>query len=124
MDAYRETIDYMYSDNPQAIKDYAEFTGVPEATARRVRDEFFAKSLLDPDQIAGLDPLVKEAVTLKFIERPLTPQQLAELIQIPPRKEVSAFHLSRLRKGEERYSNREALMRRGVEHLLGRHQAR
>src|SRR2546427_752932 len=29
LDAYRETIDYMYSDNPQVIKDYAEFTGVP-----------------------------------------------------------------------------------------------
>jgi NitT/TauT family transport system substrate-binding protein len=86
LDAYRETIDYMYSDNPQVIKDYAEFTGVPEAMARRVRDEFFAKNLLDPDQIAGLDALVKEAVTLKFIDRPLTPAQLAELIQIPSRK--------------------------------------
>jgi NitT/TauT family transport system substrate-binding protein len=86
LDAYRETIDYMYSDNPQVIKDYAEFTGVPEATARRVRDEFFAKSVVNPDEISGLDALVKEAVNLKFIERPLTAQQLAELIQIPPRK--------------------------------------
>src|SRR5204863_2711864 len=86
LDAYREAIDYMYSDNPQVIKDYAEFTGVPEATARRVRDEFFAKSLVNPDDVSGLDALVKEAVNLKFIERPLTAQQLAELIQIPPRK--------------------------------------
>ena len=86
LDAYRETIDYMYSDNPQVIKDYAEFTGVPEATARRVRDDFFAKSVVNPDEIFGLDALVKEAVNLKFIERPLTAQQLAELIQIPPRK--------------------------------------
>ena len=86
LDAYRETIDYMYSDNPQVIKDYAEFTGVPEAIARRVRDEFFAKSVVNPDDISGLDALVKEAVNLKFIERPLTAQQLAELIQIPPRK--------------------------------------
>jgi len=86
LEAYRETIDYMYSDNPQVIKDYAEFTGVPEATARRVRDEFFAKSVVNPDDISGLDALVKEAVNLKFIERPLTAQQLAELIQIPPRK--------------------------------------
>ena len=86
MQAYRETIDYMYSDNPQVIKDYAEFVKVPEATARRVRDEFFPKSLLDPDKIEGIDTLVKEAVNLKFIPAPLTPQQLAELIQIPPRK--------------------------------------
>jgi hypothetical protein len=30
--------------------------------------------------------LVKEAVNLKFIDRPLTAAQLTELIQIPPRK--------------------------------------
>jgi len=86
LDAYRETIDYMYSDNPQVIKDYAEFVGVPEATAKRVRDEFFPKSLVNPDEISGLDSLVKEAVNLKFIDRPLTAAQLAELIQIPPRQ--------------------------------------
>jgi len=86
MTAYRETIDYMYGSNPQVIKDYAEFVGAPEATARRVRDEFFPKALVDPDKISGLDALVKEAVNLKFIDKPLTEQQLAELIQIPPRK--------------------------------------
>ena len=86
MDAYRETIEYMYGNNPQVIKDYAEFVGVPEATAKRVRDEFFPKTLVDPDKISGVDALVKEAVNLKFIDKPLTQQQLAELIQIPPRK--------------------------------------
>ena len=86
MQAYRETIDYMYSDNPQVIKDYAEFVKVPEPMAKRVRDEFFPKSLIDPDEIKGVDALVKEAVTLKFIPAPLTQQQLTELIQIPPRK--------------------------------------
>ena len=86
MDAYRETIEYMYGTNPQVIKDYAEFVGVPEATAKRVRDEFFPKTLVNPDKISGLDALVKEAVSLKFIDKPLTEQQLAELIQIPPRK--------------------------------------
>jgi NitT/TauT family transport system substrate-binding protein len=86
LDAYRETIDYMYSDNPQVIKDYAEFVGVPEAMAKRARDDFFPKNLVNPDEIHGLDTLVKEAVTLKFIDKPLTQQQLAELIQIPTRK--------------------------------------
>jgi hypothetical protein len=38
MRAHRETIDYMYSDNPQVIEDYAEFARVPEAMAKRVRD--------------------------------------------------------------------------------------
>ena len=53
LDAYRETIDYMYSDNPQVIKDYAEFVGVPEPMAKRVRDEFFPKNLVNPDEIPG-----------------------------------------------------------------------
>src|SRR5947207_2136827 len=82
MDAYRETVDYMYSDNPQVIKDYAEFVKVPHAMARRVRDEFFPKSLVDPDAIKGVDTLMKEAVTLKFINERLTQKQLDELIQI------------------------------------------
>jgi NitT/TauT family transport system substrate-binding protein len=86
MDAYRETIDYMYSDNPQVFKDYAEFVKVPEAMAKRVRDDYFPKSLVDPDAIKGLDGLMKEAVNLKFISEPLTQKQLDELIQIPPRK--------------------------------------
>jgi len=86
LDAYRETIDYMYSDNPQVFKDYAAFVQVPEAMAKRVRDEFFPKALVNPDEIKGIDSLLKEAVNLKFISAPLTQQQLAELIQIPPRK--------------------------------------
>ncbi len=86
MDGYRETIDYMYSDNPQVIKDYAEFVGVPEATAKRVRDEFFPKSLVNPDEIKGLDAIVPDAVTFKYTAQPLTSDQLKQLIQIPPRK--------------------------------------
>jgi NitT/TauT family transport system substrate-binding protein len=86
MQAYRETIDYMYSSDPQVIKDYAEFVKVPEAMAKRVREEFFPKSLINPDAIHGLDSLIPEAVTLKFIAAPLSKDQIAELIQIPPRK--------------------------------------
>ena len=86
MQAYREAIDYMYSADPQVIKDYAEFVKVPEPMAKRVRDEFFPKALINPDEIKGLDSLMAEAVTLKFIAAPLTKEQLTELIQIPPRK--------------------------------------
>jgi NitT/TauT family transport system substrate-binding protein len=86
MKAYRESIDYMYSANPQVMKDYAEFARVSEPLAKRVRDEFFPKSLVNPDQIHGLDSLLPEAVNLKFIPAPLTKEQIAELIQISPRK--------------------------------------
>ena len=86
MTAYRETIDYMYGDNPQVIKDYAAFVGIPEPLARRVRDEFFPKSLIWPDEIKGLDSLMAEAVSLKFIPAPLSKEQLGELIQIQGKK--------------------------------------
>jgi NitT/TauT family transport system substrate-binding protein len=84
MRAYRETIDWMYAD-PAAIKTYAEWLGISEAKARRTRDDFFPKSALDPDHIVGLDTIVKDAVALKYTPAPLTTEQLAELIQIPPR---------------------------------------
>ena len=86
MQAYRETIDYMYGDNPQVIKDYAAFVGITEPLARRVRDEFFPKSLIWPDEIKGLDQLMAEAVSLKFIPAPLSKEQLGELIQIQGKK--------------------------------------
>jgi NitT/TauT family transport system substrate-binding protein len=82
MKAYRETIAYMYGDNPAVIKDYAEFAGVSEPVARRVRDDFFPRALIEPDAIHGLDSLMAEAVTLKFIPTPLTKEQVAELVRI------------------------------------------
>ena len=69
----------------QVMKHYAGFAGLPEAVAKRVRDAFFPKSLLDPDEIEGLDVIVPETVTLKHTAVPLTKEQLGELIQIPPR---------------------------------------
>jgi NitT/TauT family transport system substrate-binding protein len=84
MKAYRETIDYMYAD-PAALKIYADFVGISEEKAKRTRDGFFPKQALDPDRIVGLDTIVNDAVQLKYTEAPLTQQQLAGLIQIPPR---------------------------------------
>ena len=85
MKAYRETVDWMYSGDPAALKTYAEFVGIPIEMARRTRDEFFPKASVDPDRVVGLDGIVPDAVTLKFTAAPLSKEQLAELIQIPPR---------------------------------------
>ncbi len=84
MKAYRETIDWMYA-SPDAIKTYAEWLNISEAKAKRTRDEFFPKAAIDPDKVVGLDTIVKDAVELKFTAAQLTKDQLAELIQIPPR---------------------------------------
>ncbi len=40
---------------------------------------------INPDNIVGLDTIVKDAVELKFTTSQLTKDQLADLIQIPPR---------------------------------------
>ena len=84
MKAYRETVDAMYAD-PNALKLYADFVGITEAKAKRTRDDFFPKASIDPDKVVGLDSIVQDAVTFKFTAAPLTKDQLAELMQIPPR---------------------------------------
>ena len=84
MKAYRETVDYMYSD-PKALKVYSEWLKISEAKAKRTRDDFFSKASVMPDTITGLDTIVRDAVELKFTATQLTKEQLAELIQIPPR---------------------------------------
>jgi NitT/TauT family transport system substrate-binding protein len=83
MKAYRETIALMYKD--EGLKAYAEWLNIPLAKAKRTRDDYFAPPAIEPDTIVGLDGIVKDAVTLKFTAQELTKQQLAELIQIPPK---------------------------------------
>ena len=63
---------------------YAELSGVPLEIAHQVRDKFFPKNLLVPDQVSGLDAQMADAVTFKYLTEPLTKDQLTELIRIPP----------------------------------------
>jgi NitT/TauT family transport system substrate-binding protein len=93
MQAYRETLEWMYSD-PTAIKRYAEFAGVSESLARRLRDDFFTKNLLSPDQIVGLKEIVKDAIALSYIRAPLAKKQVTELIQIPAAQSLGAWFRS------------------------------
>lgn len=84
MKAYRETVDYMYSD-PKALEIFAKFNNIPLETAKRTRDGFFPKSAIEPDKIVGLDVVMPDAVSLKYISAPLTDAQVKEMIQIPPK---------------------------------------
>jgi NitT/TauT family transport system substrate-binding protein len=84
MKAYRETINYMYTD-PNALKIYADWLNISEAKAKRTRDEFFPRAAVEPDKITGLETIVKDAVDLKFTATELTKAQLDDLIRIPPR---------------------------------------
>jgi NitT/TauT family transport system substrate-binding protein len=48
--------------------------------------KFQPKEALQTDKLADLDGIVRDAVKLKFLDKPLTKEQLTELIQIPSRK--------------------------------------
>jgi ABC-type nitrate/sulfonate/bicarbonate transport system substrate-binding protein len=82
MQAYRETVEWMYAD-PAALKQYAALAGVSEKGAQRLRDELFSKDMLMPDQIVGFKAIMKDAVTLRYIQTTLSRSQEKELIQIP-----------------------------------------
>ena len=80
LQAYRETLDWMYSD-PAALKAYAEWVNIPETLAREVRDQFFPKENLRLDRLSGVDAAMTDAVSLKFLPAPLTKQQQDELFK-------------------------------------------
>jgi len=84
MQAYRESIEWMYSD-PAAIKTYAEFAKLPESQVASVRD-YIPKTAVDPDRIAGMDELIADSVKLRFLPAPLSAQQVKDMVQfLPPR---------------------------------------
>jgi NitT/TauT family transport system substrate-binding protein len=80
--AYRETIDFMYA-NDKARELFAKYSDIPVATAKTVRDQFYPKSMLQLDRVAGMDELMQDAIAFKYIPQALTPQQLDELLQLP-----------------------------------------
>jgi NitT/TauT family transport system substrate-binding protein len=82
MQGYRDMVDWMFSSDPQAVAAYAKWAGVSESVARRTRDDFILKQNALPDQISGMDAIMADAVTYKFLPAPLTPEQLKTLIQL------------------------------------------
>ena len=81
MQAYRETVDWMYS-SPDALKIYGEYSGLPASIVQQVI-KLVPKESLQTDQIKDLDGAMADAVTQKFLPAPLTPDQIKELVQIP-----------------------------------------
>jgi len=80
LQAYRETLDWMYSD-PAALNAYAEWVGISESLAKEVRDQFYPKDNLRLDRLSGLDDAMADAVSLKFLPAPLTKAQTDELFK-------------------------------------------
>src|SRR5262245_7836250 len=80
MAAYRETLDWLYAD-PQAIKAYAAWSGLPEDIAKRA-PEFMTRHNMAPARIAGLDLIMRDAVQFKYIPAPLTEAQVKDVLQV------------------------------------------
>jgi NitT/TauT family transport system substrate-binding protein len=83
--AYREAVDWMYSD-AEAIKRYAAKTNLPEDLIKESVTNFHPKTAMQTDEVKDLDGIMRDAVKLKFLDAPLSKEQIAEFIQIPPRR--------------------------------------
>ena len=80
--AYRETIDFMYSDS-KALTLYRELSETPDELTRKTMTEFYSKSSLDPDRLSGLGRVMEDAIAFKFLAVPLSSEQMRELVQVP-----------------------------------------
>jgi len=79
---YREAVDWMYAD-PKALEMYSEKVKQPVDILRESLAEFHPKSAMQTETMADLDGAVTDAVKLKFLDAPLSKEQLAEFLQIP-----------------------------------------
>ena len=86
MRGYRDSLRWVYS-TPEGLNAYANFAKLPQATAKRALQEFLPLAAVDPDRISGIEEVMADAVNFKFIAAPLTHADLAELIQIPERRQ-------------------------------------
>jgi NitT/TauT family transport system substrate-binding protein len=85
MQGYREAVDWMYAD-PKAVEMYSQKVHLPVDLLKDSIAKFHPKEALQTDHFADLDGAVRDAVKLKFIQKPLTKAELDELIQTPPSK--------------------------------------
>ena len=82
MKAYREAIDWMYSD-PKAVEMYAAKMKVPVGLIKKALPESHPRSALQADALSDADGIMRDAVTNKFLDKPLTKEQLAEFYPFP-----------------------------------------
>jgi NitT/TauT family transport system substrate-binding protein len=82
MQGYRDSIDWMYAGD-EALRTYEEFFHVPLALMKSAREGYFPKATLWPDEVKGLEPVLADALKNKFIDEPLTPEQVREMVQVP-----------------------------------------
>lgn len=86
MRGYRETLTWVY-DTPDGLAAYAKWSNISPAVGKRALADFLPPPSVDPDTMSGLDDVVADAINFKLLSQPLTKEQLAQLIQIPERRQ-------------------------------------
>lgn len=82
MGAYRESYEFLYSD-PRGVRIFSEYSNVSESLAIPIRDIFMPKAVESPDHVIGVDQIMADAITFKTLTKPLSKEQISDLIQIP-----------------------------------------
>jgi NitT/TauT family transport system substrate-binding protein len=81
---FREAVDWMY-DDPAAITTYAKKINTDEAIVKQSIRDYQTRAALQTDELKDFDGAMRDAVKLKFLDKVLTPDQVKEFVQIPPK---------------------------------------
>ena len=83
MDGYREAVDWMYAD-PKALEMYSQKVHQPVPLLKQSMELFQPKEALQSTEFKDLQGAINDALKLKFLDKPLTPEQIKEMIVTPP----------------------------------------
>jgi NitT/TauT family transport system substrate-binding protein len=75
-------IDWMYAGEA-GVNAFAAWAHVSPSIAKVVREEYYPKNNILPDRIEGIEPLMADAVSFKYIAALLAKDQLAKLLLVP-----------------------------------------
>jgi NitT/TauT family transport system substrate-binding protein len=79
--AYQDTIDWIYANQDKSLKLFADENKIDMATAKETL-KYFPKEALDPAHLVGLDQVNHEAVEQHKLDKLLTPDQLKEVVDM------------------------------------------
>jgi NitT/TauT family transport system substrate-binding protein len=82
MRGYREAVNWMYTD-PKALQMYAAKMKIPEDLIAKALPQSHPRSSMQMEKLSDVDGIMKDAIANKFIDKPLTKEQLADFYPYP-----------------------------------------
>lgn len=83
MRGYAKALDWMYSMQDDAVQAFAAFNNVDLDVAKD-SVAFYPKESMAMAPVAGLDASIKQAIEYKQLDKPLSDEQVKELVQLLP----------------------------------------